>query len=472
MKRIILLLSILLLPVLANSPIKINGYDHQIVYWTFDHQFDKSLELIEQKISEDPQKPKYYFLKIFALSLKNLADADRFNFEKRYEYRNQKNEELIKYAESVVKKLEHVEMTTENQFYLANIYGYLGRMYTASRSFFAAFQNAKMGKTLIEELVKDNPELYDAYLLLGMFEYYTDRLSGLTKFIVSILGLSGNRETGLKYLKLAHLKGELTRPMAEITLGETYTAQESNHFEAVNYFNVLIRKYKNNASFYDWYVRLLLQLNRLKDAEESIINDPNNHVWGYTKANFYFKNGDYEKAIELFNHLIETKDFKWRSAYENSKYLLAAALLLIDKPSLEYEKELNEQQRKIYDELKNNLTAAKEIFSYASSIGRMDENISTNLSSIQKIPGNGFLRAMYEFYTGVYFFNLKDADRADKFLTNVAKNRNHFKTEAAEYLLYMYKHMIPTQQQIAQLEKIIKDLEDDDLRYSFMDLKR
>lgn len=472
MKRLILLLTLILLSVSANTSLKINGYDHQIVYWTFDHQFDKSLEMIEQKINEDPQKPKYYFLKIFALSLKNLADADQFNFEKRYEYRNQKNEELIKYAESVVKKLKRVEMTTENKFYLANIYGYLGRMHTASRSFFAAFQNAKKGKTLIEELVKTDPELYDAYLLLGMFEYYTDRLSGLTRFILSVLGLSGNRETGLEYLKLAHLKGELTRPMAEISLGETYTAQESNHFEAVNYFNLLIKKYKNNASFYDWYVRLQLQLNRLKDAEESIINDPNNHVWGYTKANFYFKNGDYEKAVELLNHLIETKDFKWRSAFENSKYLRAAALLLIDKPSLEYEKELNEQQRKIYDELKNNLTAAKEIFSYASSIGRMDENINTNLSSIGTIPGNGYLRAMYEFYTGVYFFNLSDADRADKFLTNVAKNRNYFQKEAAEYLLYMYKHMVPTQQQLAQLEKIIKDLDNDNLRFSFMDLKK
>lgn len=472
MKNLFYLLVISSAIIFAKSPIVVNGHDHQIVYWAFNHQFDKAEQLTTEKIAENPNIPKYYFLKIVTESLRHLADSDQFNYEKRYEYRKEKNEELIEYTEDIVEQLEDIEMNVENKYYMANIYGYLGRMYGLSGSYMSAFSNAKKGKGMLEELVVEHPDLYDAYLMLGMFEYYADRLGGLTKFVASILGFSGDRTRGINYMKQAHLNGELTRPFAEFMLGETYSTQEGNPFDAYGYFNLLVKKYPNNKDFYDWHIRILLQLDNLNEAKEFIEKDQNGYVRGYTESTFYIKNGEYKKAISLIDELIQKKDFKWRSALGNAIYLKAVASLLIDKPITGIEKELSEDQLIRYNEIKNNLKTAKQVYELATMIGRLDLGIQMEIPKLPDLPKDGYLRAMYEFYNGVYYYKYRDGTNAVKFFTKVAKDRKYFRSESVEYLINIFKSYKPTKQQLDELEKIISKLDDEDLEFSFMDLKK
>lgn len=471
MLKRILLLSIITLPILAQSPLKITGIDHQIIFWAFNHQFNKAEELIEKEITEKPNNPKYYFIKIFTKSLKHLADSDQFNFEKRHEYRNQKNDELIEYTEGIMDKFDDIEMTVENKYFLANIYGYLGRMYGIQGSYMSAFSNASEGKDLLEELVEEYPELYDAYLLLGVFEYYADRLGGVVEFIAGILGFSGDRARGLEYLRLAQQKGELSKPMAEFILGETYYTQEDNPFDALWYFSILIKKYPNNKDFYDWCVRILLQLDRLNEAKELIENDTKNLVTGSTRSSFYFKNGEYEKTITLLNELIGKKDFKWRGAYNYAKLIRAVSSLLIDKSIRNVEKELDEEQLKFYNEIKNNLQAAKKVYSFATKVGLQEIGMKMEIPQINNLPENSYLISMYEFYTGVYYERYRDATNAIKYFTEVAKNGRYYKRESVEYLIHIYKSYKPTEQQLDELEDIIDNMDDEDLEFSFMDLR-
>jgi len=471
LKRMILL-AIFILPILAQSPIKVTGVDHQIILWAFNHQFEKAEELVDKKIAEDPNIPKYYFLNILTKSLKHLADSDQFNFEKRFDYRKQKNDELIEYTENIMENFDDIEMTPENKYFLANLYGYLGRMYGLQRSFMSAFSNASEGKDLLEELVEEYPDLYDGYLLLGVFEYYADRLGGVVEFIAGILGFSGDRTRGIEYLQIASQKGELTKPMAEFILGETYYTQEDNPFDALWYFNILVKKYPNNKDFYDWCTRILLQLDRLSEAQEMINNDKNSSVSGFTKSSFYFKNGEYEKANALLNELIEKKDFKWKGAYNYSKLMYTVSSLLIDKSVDSIEQGLDEDQLTIYNEVKSNLPAAKEVFNFAVNVGQLGVGIKMGIPQIQNLPEDGYLRSMYEFYAGVYFERYRDATNAIKYFVKTAKAQNYFNKESVEYLIHIYKSFKPTEQQLDELEDIIDNLDDDDLEFSFMDLRR
>ncbi len=470
LKKVVILFTFASSIVFANTPLNINGADHQIVFWSFNHQFEKALEMADEKISENPSVPKYYFLKIVALSLKHLADSDEYNFEQRYEYRKEKNLELIDYTESVLEKVEDVEMTPENKFYLANIYGYLGRMYGFEGSYMSAFSNAKEGKDLLEDLVEEYPELYDAYLLLGMFEYYADRLGGITEFVAAVLGFSGDRTTGIRYLQIAQEKGKLTKPFAEFILGETFSLQESNNFAAVSYFERLVKKYPNNKNFYEWYVRILLQLDRLSEAETLVNNDDKNHIGGFVKGTFYLRNGDYEKAYNVLNEAVETKSFKWGGAYRYSIFLRNVTALLLGKPLPTPKSELNEDQRNLFNEIENNLDAAKVVYKFAKEVGHLGIGVEMEIPKIESLPEDGYLRSMYEFYSGVYFYKYRDATRAILFFNNVADRRDHFKSEAAEYLIEIYRSVKPTQQQLSKLEDIIDELDDEDLEFSFMDI--
>lgn len=455
----------------ANSPLNTNGADHQIIFWTFNHQFEQAEKLIEEKISEKPNVPKYYFLKVVTESLKQLAESDQFNFEERFEYRRKKNLELIKYTEEVMERFDDIEMTPENKYYLANLYGYLGRMYALDRSFMSAFNNANKGKDLVRELVEEYPDLYDAYLLLGMFEYYADRLGGVTEFFAGLLGFSGDRTRGLEYLKIAQQKGQLTKPMAEFILGETYFTQEDNPFQAYGYFNLLIKKYPNNKDFYDFCVRILLTLDRLNEAEELINNDENNAVTGYSKSSFLIKTGEYKQAVSLLNGLIDKKDFKWGGAYNHAKLMRAISLLLIDESIPGIEKELDEEQLIIFNEIKNNLPATKKVYQFATRVGRLGIGVKMELPKIDDLPERGYLRSMYEFYTGVYYERYRDGTNAVKVFHNLAEDRSYFSNQSVEYLIHIYKSYKPTEEQLDKLEDIIDDLNEENLKFSFKDLR-
>lgn len=456
----------------AASPLTIKQVDHQIIYYGFNHQFAEADELIEREIASDPDVPKYYFLKIVYQSLKDLAGADNLDFEMRGEFKRKTNSELITYTESLLKKFENLSLTPENKFYMGNIYGYLGRMYGFERSYMSAFSYAKKGKNLLEELVEEYPDFYDAYLLLGMFEYYADRLGGITEFIAAILGFTGDRNTGIDYLKLAYEKGELTKPFAGFILAETYSLQESNNFDAAEYFETLSQNYPNNKSFNDWYLIILLRLDKLSEAQKFIAGK-GDMLGGFGKGFYYFKKGEYENARTLLKQLIDKKEFKWRFAYNYSKFLYVLSSLLLNKSAGTIEKELDDRFANVLNEFRKNLNAARVVMNFASSVGIVPEDELSDSNSINiDLPEKGIIRSMRDFYTGVLFFKRKDYTAAERTFLNIANRKEDYQTESVEYLIEIYKRIKAPKHKIELLEDIITDLDHEDLEFSLMALSR
>lgn len=464
----------------AKSPLIVTETDSQIIYYAFNNQFDEGNELVEKMIESNSDTPKYYFLKLIVNTFEVQAQAEDYEFEKRREFRNRKNKELIEYTENIIEDFKDIERTDENRFYLANLYGYLGRMHGEARSYISALNNVKKGKGILEDLVEENPQFYDAYLLLGMFEYYADRLGGLTKFIAGILGFSGNRDTGMKYMNIAYENGSLLKPVAEFILGETYLFQESNSFTALKYFESLIRKYPDNSSFYDWYVRILMNLHRYNEAETAIQNDSSGLVSEYTKAAFYFDTGRYNKAQLLFDEIIQHKLAKWWFTYEHSKVLNAYSMLFtgknieINEVGLDfYDKDREKKWREELNEIKVNLDDAKKIFNFAAKVNLFEKNKGGTESIIPEIniTRSKILAAAYMYFNGVYAFKKGEFRQAENYFLNVAKHKTNYSDRAAEFLIEIYKRNNTTENQIDDLEDIIDNLDDDDLKFSFMGLK-
>ena len=63
---------------------------------------------------------------------------------------------------------------------------------------------------------------YDAYLGLGIYNYLADVLPKFVKVLSFILGINGDKELGLKQIRLAHEKGVFTKTEALFFLGAIY----------------------------------------------------------------------------------------------------------------------------------------------------------------------------------------------------------------------------------------------------------
>ena len=62
------------------------------------------------------------------------------------------------------------------------------------------------------------PDAVDAYLGLGMANYFIGSLPGPKKFFLSFAGIHGNKTAGIEQLEIAADHGHYLRPFAKILL--------------------------------------------------------------------------------------------------------------------------------------------------------------------------------------------------------------------------------------------------------------
>jgi tetratricopeptide (TPR) repeat protein len=105
----------------------------------------------------------------------------------------------------------------------------------------------KMRKLLLKALELD-PNLTDAYLGVGIYNYFVDTLSAIVKILRWLIGLpGGSRLEGLRQMQLAAEKGDLTRAEAKFYLAKDYSRPNERQFErSKQLFRELEREYPHN----------------------------------------------------------------------------------------------------------------------------------------------------------------------------------------------------------------------------------
>lgn len=106
---------------------------------------------------------------------------------------------------------------------LGSNYGLKSRLLISQKKWIQAFMNGRKAIKIIKRCHKIDPEFYDAYLALGMYDYYTDTYSRLVK-VVAKLVFQGSRERGIERLKIAAEKAHYGKNAAKMVLVEIYLA--------------------------------------------------------------------------------------------------------------------------------------------------------------------------------------------------------------------------------------------------------
>jgi tetratricopeptide (TPR) repeat protein len=289
-----------------------NDIDKQIIQLSFNDKFDEAKDLSQRQINLNPDSPKYYYYKINAMVLEYFERITSIEIDKRDEERERINNEMISYVEEVIERFEDKELELEDKFYYGTILGYLARMQGLSGSWWGAFNTGSDARNIMEEILEADPKFYDTYLLLGMLEYYADRLSGVIGFVASVFGYSGDREKGLEYLNLALEKGTLAFGQTNLTLIEIYAQLEDDEYKALPYFEKFLERYPENKRIINGYVHELINTWNLDRADSIIVNDEKNLVNEYTRARYFDRIGNSEQAIKYASKVIDNSSRNWR----------------------------------------------------------------------------------------------------------------------------------------------------------------
>jgi tetratricopeptide (TPR) repeat protein len=239
MKRVFTAAIIALCLAAMAVPAQSGSVDKQIMHYLFDGQLDSADSLINLQIKKNPDHPKYYFLKA------------HYNFYMRYSaQRNVSRDSILQIiidnAQKAVDLEDQVAETTENKFYIGSAYGFLSRAYIMRQETWSGYWAGRDCRNYLEEVLEEDPSYYDAYLGLGVIEYYPARLTGWQGFLAWMGGMSGNREKGLEYFKKTAEKGDLLKTEATFILATMYRFLENDYTQANIYLSQLREKFPHN----------------------------------------------------------------------------------------------------------------------------------------------------------------------------------------------------------------------------------
>ena len=114
-----------------------------------------------------------------------------------------------------------------------------------------ALGTARAGKrmrSLSLTAVRLDPALYDAYLGVGIYNYFEATLPGYVRMLRFLMRLpGGNRELGLEQLQMAADKGEITREEAQFHLGKNFSrTNERQYTRSIEIFRTMMHNHPDN----------------------------------------------------------------------------------------------------------------------------------------------------------------------------------------------------------------------------------
>jgi hypothetical protein len=180
--------------------------------------FDAADDAAKRGVALDPNYPYAYF---------GQAATDLI----RYAYGSEQSDDAL--TGSFAAKVDHTIDIAERWlkthpddpdvlFLLGAGYGTSARLAMDRHQWLRGWRHGSRAMKYVRAAQKLDPELYDADLGLGMFDYYVDTIPRFMGWLAKIM-LGGNRARGLQELTLAAEKGRYARTAAQLILVEIYT---------------------------------------------------------------------------------------------------------------------------------------------------------------------------------------------------------------------------------------------------------
>jgi tetratricopeptide (TPR) repeat protein len=221
-----------------------------------DGDLDAAIRIFRDVQARDPQSPLGYLLEADATwwricySTANLVDPDVFaatdlpttpydsHFKDLITSTITKSETRIRAQQDVAR----------NYLYQGMAYALRARLEGLRDRDLPTARAGKKMRTLLLTALDLDPSLTDAYLGVGIYNYFVDTLSTIVKILSWFIGLpGGSRVQGLQQLQLAAEKGELARGEAKFYLAKDYSrANERQYERSLELFQQLAREYPHN----------------------------------------------------------------------------------------------------------------------------------------------------------------------------------------------------------------------------------
>ncbi len=342
----ILLLFIVSLPCVSrNSPVpaaieRVRTLTLTGLEYAYNCDFISANEHFDKAIAQEPLHPRPYVGKTFVALWQFLLSNNNKEYESVLSIADRSIEAGERYME---KYGEDAEVLT----CLGTAYGYRAFAHGRSKSYLKAAWDGKKSYDYFYNALKADPHSYDAYLGIGMFHYFTAFISTPLRWIVSILGIHGDTDLGIKELRIASEKGVYSKVEAQYILAQFIPWQEGDFSASEHIINNLLNQYPENSLLRFTLAAWQIRRNDITDAKEhltAILQKNTTSVGGvlpfaqYKLAECCFRLADFDQAITHYKLFLYNYRDEMYQATSNYRIGISYELLRNRDSALQYYK--------------------------------------------------------------------------------------------------------------------------------------
>ncbi|MBU1099751.1 MAG: hypothetical protein KKA84_05030 [Bacteroidetes bacterium] len=272
MKKLLFLVLVLSYTINGGG-LKSSELDQKIISHLFNGECEIADSLLEINLNNDPNNPKYLFLK-----------AHYWFYARYFSEINYSRDSVLTlietYSQKAIDAGLRLKPTLENRFYMGSSYGFLSRVNGMRQDYWNAFWAAKDCRNYLESVLDDDPEFYDAYMGLGVIEYYAGKnIDGFLGAIAWLVGMAGDADLGLKYFQNVYEKGTLLKTEARFALPILTAYLEQDTDRSIPMYDQFLSQHPENRMMKSMRIRLQIyeeilagNLNRITATKDSLAN--------------------------------------------------------------------------------------------------------------------------------------------------------------------------------------------------------
>jgi len=301
------------------------------VYDFYDYRTEPAILTLTQARVDYPDNPAVH---LTWASARWLHSQENDAIEKTYSVLIRDLDEVIPIYKKLIKRYP------ENQQYrlfLGSAIGLKARVHLGRKEWIKTLGAAYKGFKIVKKVSKENPDLYDSMLPIGIVEYYAGMSSFIVKWAAALFGLETTKAAGLQKIEIAAKHGEFAWIEARSVLGFLYLWVDSEPEKALSNNAILVEHFPNNFYFNIMYLESLILTGNHEEAQNVLayleqsyaeLTDTQKNRYRsylqYEQALFHFSNGDFMSAGKLVDNSLTNYDAEF-------DMILASAWLLRGK---------------------------------------------------------------------------------------------------------------------------------------------
>jgi tetratricopeptide (TPR) repeat protein len=237
---------------------------------------DAAVDAAQQLEREHPEHPLGYVLEVEALWWKIWCTSTEFRYGMTYARHrgklpaDQHYLDLVDKAASLAQAQIARRDTPEMEFYAGTADALAARLYGLRAETRNAARAGVRGREHLLRAIALDPELADADLGLGLYNYYVDTLSAAARLLRFFMGIpGGTKQEGIRQLEFAIAEGQITSTEARFYLAISLHNYDQKYERALELSGPLVDKYPSNPLFHLIRGDLFAKLGRKEQAIES-----------------------------------------------------------------------------------------------------------------------------------------------------------------------------------------------------------